>query len=155
MRKSSLNFRPSMLWSFLLLTGMLFPFAAFADTVAAVAPANPWADLLAQLNLPQLLKGMAGILVGALMSPVLQATLEHTLMNILPGWATPFKSFIPMIVSFAFGKIAVILGVDPTQAYLAATSLAGGAHLVNESGLGADANLPDPPADPAKAPGEK
>lgn len=98
---------------------------------------------LQNMDFVQLIIALA---VGVALAPVNQALIEHNLAN--QSWVPAgMKSMLPMLISAGLGKLAVALGVDPGQAVLAVTTLAGATHVVNETNLAAVSKEPEPKKD--------
>ncbi len=120
----------------------LLPVLAFAADAAPTA-----GQIVADLNLIGLAKYAAAMVVGALLSPAAQAWIEHLLAPLIPSYLGFLKSLLPTALAFVLAKLAIWLGIDPTQAYMSAVTMAGGAHVVNGLPIAAD-NTPLPPPIP-------
>jgi len=106
------------------------------------------AQAVAQMNGPQLAALMAQALhftifsiLGVLLAPAAQATIEHNLAetNVVNKWLPGLKPWLPSLLSAGLAWVAHQFGVDPAAAVAMAASMSAGTHVVNASSLAADA----------------
>lgn len=78
--------------------------------------------------------------LGVLLAPAAQATIEHNLAetSFVNKWLPGLKPWLPTLLSSGLAWIAHQLGADPASTVAMAASMSAGTHLVNASSLAAE-----------------
>ncbi len=128
--KMIMFFQKKTLW--LLLFAMILPVLVMAD----VDGSADLQGLLSSLSVPAMLRFTAAMLIGCVMAPANQNVIEH-LLSLIPNLPGFVKALIPHVLHYLAAKVAIGVGVDPTQAWTAAVTLSGATAAYNGTGLAA------------------